>query len=346
MRNSTPCPSRKEIACLIVRESQMQQHLVEYIKRRADYGIHHRAAKKENQHQADHSQRVIHAQRAVRQQMPDDVRAIERRQGNQVKCRQKQVQQNAEIEQNDQRRDDRAGGHQLLRGAAEHYQFLNHQVSSGGGFCDYGQQNQRDDRGQHVAQWSGEGGENVITHDFPEIARRDRGGFGPSEEEAMRKKEHGQRNEYCAQRVNMLYGIQGDAPQHARRRVAETRGHPGMGGLMQAQRKEQNNKFENLENNLLLTHATVLMVSGRAGWRDAFRKSVARSGIATCRFYATPVGINGALLRMTIQEGMAPTFVAPPAGWCCCSGAFRSLSGSPCLAGQARSGWRLLWSGS
>jgi hypothetical protein len=43
----------------------------------------------------------------------------------------------------------------------------------------------------------------------------------------------------------MVHGIQRDAPFEAGRLVAQARSHPGMGALMKAERKQQQDKLEN-----------------------------------------------------------------------------------------------------
>jgi hypothetical protein len=81
--------------------------------------------------------------------------------------------------------------------------------------------------------------------------------------------------------------IQGDAAEHSRRLVAQARGHPGVGRFVKAKREDENDKFEQLQNDGLLTHERT--------WIDGSRKAV-----VSCQW-----SVLGRRRRSTYYEGFS-----------------------------------------
>ncbi len=121
--------------------------------------------------------------------------------------------------------------------------------------------------GQEVAARPGQRGEDVIATEVFEITVVDRGGSGPSDEKlpVAGQKEHDQRNDDGSQNINVLGRVKRDAAKHAGCLVTEARGHPRVGGFMQTEGKEQNDKFEDLEDDLFVTHGFFVILSAGSG---------------------------------------------------------------------------------
>ena len=98
---------------------------------------------------------------------------------------------------------------------------------------------------------AGQGGQVVVADDLAEVAGDDRGGLGPAYQEAAEEREADKRaeddergKEQGADGVHVVHGVEGDAALQAGGLVAEARGHPGMGALVNTERKQQQNEFK------------------------------------------------------------------------------------------------------
>jgi hypothetical protein len=96
------------------------------------------------------------------------------------------------------------------------------------------------------------------------VAADDGGGFGPSDQDSA---EEGEADEGAedddrghdegADRIDVVDGIECDASLKPRGLIAETRRHPGMGTLMDAQREDEQNKLEDCDCKFSRLHQTL-----------------------------------------------------------------------------------------
>ena len=104
---------------------------------------------------------------------------------------------------------------------------------------------------QQIRCRAGQRGEVVVAHDFAEVAGDDGRRLGPAHKEAAEEaesdegpKDDERGKQQSADGVYVIHGIERDAALEAGGLVAEARGHPGMGTLVEAERKQQQNKLE------------------------------------------------------------------------------------------------------
>jgi hypothetical protein len=127
-----------------------------------------------------------------------------------------------------------------------------------------GQNNQGDQHHQQVGEGAGQGGQVVVADNFLEVAGDDRGRLGPAHQHSSKEvqseegaEDHQAGKQQGANGVHVIHGVKCDAALHAGGLVAEARGHPRVGALMNAKRKDENDKLKNGfdELGLLQTHS-------------------------------------------------------------------------------------------
>src|ERR1051325_8427799 len=169
---------------------------------------------------------VTHAH-LLGEQRRHHMRPVERRYGDHVENAQDDVQDDPAVEhlQEKDRRigGDRAGfGHELRK-------FLKHDVDD--------RANEGEDK---IRNGTHDGDEYVVAPHVRKIERVDGNRLRPSDENAPGRDQRKKRNEHRSYRVDVRNGIQRQAPEIARRRVAEPEGHPSVGDFMDHDGKEKN----------------------------------------------------------------------------------------------------------
>ena len=115
------------------------------------------------------------------------------------------------------------------------------------------QHQQRDHGSDHIADWTGQGGENIVAHKILEVAGVHRGRLGPANERDVGHHRH-QRQHDGAHRIDMLDGVECNPAQHARRLVTQTRSHPSVCRLVKAEREQQHHKLTDIQGDLRSSH--------------------------------------------------------------------------------------------
>src|SRR3984885_3473268 len=123
--------------------------------------------------------------------------------------------------------------------------------SASDGVLEDDEKDQRNSRRQQVADGAGKRDEDVVAHVVLEIARGDRGGFGPAKEHAA-VDQSDDRKDDGAEGVEVFEGIEGDAAEHASCGVAEAVGSPGVGALVNAEGENEDHYLEDDEEDFLV----------------------------------------------------------------------------------------------
>ena len=124
-----------------------------------------------------------------------------------------------------------------------------------------GQNEDGADRDHKVADRPHDRSENVVKHGILEVSRIDRSGLGPADHRGV--KEHGNRGQQQrSNRINVLDGIERNAPQHARGRIAAQVGHPGVRRFVDADREQKRDQLEH-DVNVLQGHARLVSILTR-----------------------------------------------------------------------------------
>jgi cytochrome c-type biogenesis protein CcsB len=185
---------------------------------------------------------VHKARNLLRQHAGEDPTAVQRRNGKQVEDRQQNIQEQTYLEQEKNRIDN-----SVLR---------QNQLPAEGN--DDLEANQEDYRKQDVAGRTGRRDEEVVPSWIPQVAGVDRNRLGPAEEESCKESDQGEDD--GPDKVDVHDGIQGDTPQVAGRMVSEIVRRPGMGGLVNTQRKEQDHYADDHEGRVKLEEIHHVMI--------------------------------------------------------------------------------------
>jgi len=125
---------------------------------------------------------------------------------------------------------------------------------AGYGVTDDEQKNKCQQSEDEIGDWSGEGDKVFVATNLVEVSRQDGRGFGPADESSA---EHGEsdegakdgdgRDEQAADDIDVIHGVEGDAAFIAGGVIAEARGHPGVGALVETEREDDDDEFKDGE---------------------------------------------------------------------------------------------------
>lgn len=104
---------------------------------------------------------------------------------------------------------------------------------------------------EQVGGGAGESGQVVVTADFFEVAGDDGSGFGPADQHAAEiveadegAEDYERGKDEGAEDIDVVDGVEGDAAHHAGGLVAQAGGGPGMGALVNAERKKEQDELK------------------------------------------------------------------------------------------------------
>ncbi len=215
----------------------LENAVEDVVERDEEYGDEPAADEEENE-EGEHAHAVVELSGLVRQEVAENVAAVERGQRNEVEDEEKQVDEDNEVEK-ERDREERGkavggnAGNVLGDGDGRGYGG----VSGGEDVLDYDQQDEGDGGGEQVAGWAGEGDEDVVAPIVFEVASGDRGGLGPTDKEVSID-QRDEREEDGADGVEVFEGIESDAAEHTGGGITEARGGPGVGALVHAESKD------------------------------------------------------------------------------------------------------------
>lgn len=190
---------------------------------------------------------VIDLYGVVGQHVAQNMTAVERRNGQQVEEEQRQVDQNGQ------------GGeqHQCLQagrgaqGKTTSEGGQDQQAAIGNRHGDNSQHNEGPQDQHQVRNRAGQRDQVLIADNLAEVAGNDRSGLGPSHQHAAehaqskkRSEDHDGGKEQSPDKVHVVHGVEGYAALQAGGLVSQPRGHPRMRALVKAQRKNEQDKFE------------------------------------------------------------------------------------------------------
>ena len=210
---------------------------------RAEQGRHYESAHKDHEQVTDpDGNAIVGLNGVVGQQVAQDATAIERRNREKVEEEKREVDEDSQTAKQGDRLH-RQGGTRAEGGDEGR---LNQ--SAAVGKCDgHDRQDAEGDKDKHdVRDRSGQSGEVVVADDLAEVARNDRSGLGPANQEAAEEGEPDEgpeddepRKQQRSDGVHMEHGVERDAAFETGGLVAEARGHPCVSTLVKAERKQQ-----------------------------------------------------------------------------------------------------------
>src|SRR5205823_5389034 len=202
------------------------------------------AAEEEEDDEGEHAHAVVDLGGPVREEVAENVAAVERRERNEVEDEEQQVDEDDQVEKE---RDGKERG-EAFGGDAGNVHGDGHGggdggVSGGEDVFDENEQDEGDGGREQIAGRAGEGDEDVVAAVVFEVAAGDGRGFGPADEEAAIHKRD-EREEDRAEGVEVSDGVEGDAAEHFGGGIAEAPCGPGVGALVHAEGEDEDDDFE------------------------------------------------------------------------------------------------------